>query len=654
MKRLIVLLLLTVVVLTSLHAQGRSQSGHMTLLAVSEVNDDLQGSTADLYLTLRPGTGKVFIDTQPASKLDTQMSTRLAKNIACKFVDKDCSKHDFFYTIKSGSVIIGGPSASGSVALLTAAVLEGKNIRPDAAFTGTIGSGNLIGTVAGVQKKIDAAAQANVSLALIPSGTRFTQKDPATFGEATTIEANLTSIAMPQDLLVDAVTYGEQKGVEVHEITTLQQAYELLTGVAMKKEHKKLVINKAYTDTMKMLGALLCERSVALQKSLNTALLEANTLDENDDTSVVEKTKSIKREHVIKTKKDEIIEAQIGAHNFTVQGETAFNRGDYYSAASFCFGANVAYKDTLYLTKAFTDHEIKKIFANVAKDIIKLNNRVNSYTIQTITDLQAYMIVKERLIEAQDTLLELKEAIEKINQKSEDLDREGVLSQLSFVVERTYSAVAWTSFFGKQGKKFKLEKYDLRETCDRKLSETLEFYRYVNFLFPNAHEGTKKQIEKATGFQRSGNYAMCLFKAALAKAQINLILSTLSIQEENLDAVIEQKMHAAEEAIAHQQQNNIFPVLGYSYLEYARSLRGQNKFSALLYAEYALELSNLDIYLTTPGLGVRVVRTDLLWVLIAGIMIGLLSAEVYSVGTRLAKEDREKKKKKLNEKKKKK
>jgi uncharacterized protein len=673
MKRLIVLLLITVVVLTSIHTQGKSQAGHMTLLAVSETNGELQGSTANLFLTLRPGTGKVFIDTQPASKLDTQMSTRLAKNIACKFVEKDCSKYDFFYTIKSGSVIIGGPSASGSVALLTAAVLEKKPVRQDAAFTGTIGSGNLIGTVAGIQKKVDAAAEANMSLALIPKGTRFVQGEPINLltitsdvkneinNASTTNQPNInqsnveesniekTNVSSPvtaQDVFVDAVTYGRQKGVEVYEITTLQEAYELLTDSKMQKREKDLEINKEYTDTMKMLGAVLCERSLALQKSLNSALLEANTLDENENTSTIKKIKSIKREKIINVSKNDIIESQNQAYNLTAQGETAFNRGDYYSAASFCFGANVQYKDILYQTKGFSDREIKQIFATVAKDIIKLNNRVNSYNIKTITDLQAYMIVKERLIEAEDRLLELKEEIERINNKSPDLDREAILSQLSFVVERTYSAVAWTSFFGKEGKTFKLEKYDLRESCNRKLSETLEFYQYVNFLFPNMNDETKRQIEKATGFQRSGNYAMCLFKAALAKAQINLVLSTLTIQDASLDAVLQQKMQSAEESITEQQRSNIFPVLGYSYLEYARSLQDQNKFSALLYSEYALELSNIDIYLTTPSLGVRIVRTDLLLVLVAGIMIGLLSAEVYNVTKRLINEEKDKANKK--------
>ena len=68
--------------------------GHIHLLAVSEGTE--QGSLADLYLEVRPGYGNVYIDTFPLTKMDTQLSTRFAKEIACKFLNEDCSKFDFF------------------------------------------------------------------------------------------------------------------------------------------------------------------------------------------------------------------------------------------------------------------------------------------------------------------------------------------------------------------------------------------------------------------------------------------------------------------------------------------------------------------------------------------------------------------------------
>ncbi len=613
MKRLLILITLTLVVLAALFSSGRSTAGRMTLLAVAEKDGGmLEGSTADLTLTLQPGTGRVFLDTQPASKLDTQMSTRLAKNIACKFVEADCSKYDFFYTITSGSIIIGGPSASSSVAILTAAMLKGLPLNPDVAFTGTISSGNLVGSVAGIQKKIDAAAGAGIKTVLIPAGSRLVPVD----------ELNASSNSSD---LVDLLLYGKTKGITVLEVETLDDAFTHFTGTPLSHGKKKLTVNKNYQETMRLLGISLCERSVALQKRLTASFF-----------SFTEKNE---------TRQREISKARERALNLTTKGQDAYNAGAYYSAASFCFGANVEQKGLLYQVQRFTKPELKELFLKIAADIIQLNNRVNTYSIKTITDLQAYMIVKERLIEANDRLIEL-------NKEFSALAVDDTAGELGLIVERTYSALAWSSFFGTPGRTFEMNNASLQDSCDRKLSETLEFYQYANFLYPNLLEEAKRQIEKATGFQRNGNYALCLFKAATAKAQINVLLSTATLKPEDLDTLIGKKIAAAEDAIARQQDEDIFPVLGYSYVEYAKSLREENPISALLYTEYALELSNLDDYLNPTPSGRIIIKKDVALIFVAGILIGLLCAEVYHQMTRVRekkvgkKEKQERKRKK--------
>src|SRR3989344_4373080 len=87
-----------------------AQQGSVKLLAVSETIGGFAGSVADLSLDITSGSGRVFIDTLPASKVDTQLSTRFARNIACAYLDVDCSNLDFFYTIRADSSLVGGPS----------------------------------------------------------------------------------------------------------------------------------------------------------------------------------------------------------------------------------------------------------------------------------------------------------------------------------------------------------------------------------------------------------------------------------------------------------------------------------------------------------------------------------------------------------------
>ena len=152
-SKLFIMHLFMLVILMAM--QAYAEQGHMNLLAVRELeNRSLEGGVADLYLEIKPGSGRVFLETFPLTRIDTQMSTRFAKTIACDMLDRDCDSTDFFYTITAGSAIITGPSAGASIALLTASMLEGTKLNPKYALTGTINSGGLIGPVGGVKEKV--------------------------------------------------------------------------------------------------------------------------------------------------------------------------------------------------------------------------------------------------------------------------------------------------------------------------------------------------------------------------------------------------------------------------------------------------------------------------------------------------------------------
>src|SRR3989344_5493554 len=126
-----------------------SDQHHLKLLAVEETPTGYVGSDADLYLELKDGSGRVFLETTPLTKLDTQISTRFAKEIACDHFDLNCDSYDFFYTINADSSIIGGPSAGAAIAALpTIAVLD-LPYNQEITLTGTINSGGIIGPVGG-------------------------------------------------------------------------------------------------------------------------------------------------------------------------------------------------------------------------------------------------------------------------------------------------------------------------------------------------------------------------------------------------------------------------------------------------------------------------------------------------------------------------
>ena len=93
-----------------------------------------------------------------------------------------------------------------------------------------------------------------------------------------------------------------------------------------------------------------------------------------------------------------------------------------------------------------------------------------------------------------------------------------------------------------------------------------------------------------------------------------------SITKEQLDI----KLGVVKESIIRETELGIFPVIAYSYYEYANSLKETDLSSALLYSEYALELSNLDLYFYQPQEKVIFAANPDLGIFIIGIAAGLI------------------------------
>jgi uncharacterized protein len=542
----------------------------MPLLAVRETEEGMQGSTANLILDIEPGRGRVFLETIPLSKLDTQISTRFAKEIACDYLDKDCDKYDFFYTIRSDSSIIGGPSAGGAISVLTATMLEGIEIDKDTAMTGTINSGGLIGPVGGLKEKINAAAGIGIKKIIIPKGEIIH-----------TDEDNMT---------VNLREYAENMGIEVIEVADLTEAIYLFSGKRLKEEKGELIVNEDYINVMRGLAIRLCNRSQKLKNKLGVI--------DGDNTSV---------------------EYEKSAINFTEKGKTAFEQGKYYSSASYCFGANTRYGFLILKSS-----EGKVNFEKLRQDIEEYDKKIDELEIKTITDLEAYMIIKERLKEARDALNRSIEAYED--------DEEDYLREASYVIERLYTADTWSEFIGVKGKAFVFDIESLQEGCLKKLSEAEERYQYAKLLFGEELEGIKKEFDYAYEDSENGDYELCIFRASKSKAEVDTILSVIGVEEDQIEDVLNNKLKVVKGNIIEQQEKGAFPILGYSYYEYAGSLKGE-RYSALLYAGYALELSNLDMYFKEEsafeidiinGLGRRDIDSKLILVIIFAIIFGFL------------------------------
>jgi predicted S18 family serine protease len=103
---------------------------------------------------------------------------------------------------------------------------------------------------------------------------------------------------------------------------------------------------------------------------------------------------------------------------------------------------------------------------------------------------------------------------------------------------------------------------------------------------------------------QEGNYALCVYLASRTKAEANIMVTMLGVKEEVVGELLKQKLKAAKRAVTKQIEKGTFPIIAYSYYEYATSLSADNNYAALIYAEYALELSDTDIYFEKKAEGI--------------------------------------------------
>lgn len=545
MKLKLLLPLLCIILLVPTLASAIIPNQEITLLAVSQYdNGTLKGSTATMSLQLKPGTGAIFIESYPVAKIDTQVATRLAKEIACEFSETDCAHYDFFYTIRAGSPIVGGPSGGGATAVLTLASLEGLELKKNIAMTGSITSGGIIGPVAGIKEKID-AAQNKHKLAIVPE-LAFYHKNETMVNETN----NLTFFG-DNTTEEDTTLYFEDytnMSEEIYLVTYLPDAVNMATMKGYKHTKKELEISTEYLSLMKDISEELCLQSQKLQ------------------------------EQIPETNKNNSL--YIKAQDYLNKSRQA-DYQEHYTRASFCFSANLQLRQLTLINT--TQEVLYENYQRLNRSIQDFSASIDEQELTTLADLEAYVIVTERLLEAQ-------QYIDVINETNISY------SLLGLAIERYSSAVAWSDFFLLEDTQtFELNEQSLSYACREEIQNVETRLNYLQLLLPAGYlQGVQADLEIVQDYKLNGDYALCLFKATKTKARADLFLSSLMIEEKKMPELIQAKRTRTQEILS--QDKELFGILGYSYYEYANSFVEEEPYTGLMFAEYALVFSDLSDY----------------------------------------------------------
>ena len=555
-KAIVVLLALFAVIALSANSafanngETNSKIASIPLLALTETGSNVTGAVAELELEIREGNEKVFLETYPLTKISTQISMRFAQQISCKEMDIYCAGFDFIYTIKATPGIVGGPSAGAAAAVLTTALLKKLPLDNSTAITGTINSGGIIGAVGGLNEKISAAAKAGFKKVLIPKG------------QATIKQENKT---------IDLIAFGTQLGVEIVEVATLAEAMHYFSGTELALP-ENLAMEQEYLSAMAAISQETCDKANSLEQA-NQRFATSN----------------------------ETIKLLEEGANLTRLGRELFANESYYGSASYCFRANIKQKTLLLgeLGKKQLEDRLNQAVA----DLDKIENETDSRNVTTLTALQAYMLVKERIVEA-------RKGIDDVNATINDTEQ--FAENLAYVEERIYSSQTWSKFFDVTGKSFEIGKDEIKKSCLSKLAEAEERKAYAESLLPFALEGVIEEIEQAYSYLDNKEYELCLYSAAKAKSEADVVISLSSIDESEAPESVKQKLDVVKSALIKAQKRGFLPIIGYSYYDYASVLLADDPATSALFAEHALELSAIDIYFEkTPARTENVSETKL-------------------------------------------
>lgn len=593
-------------------------ASHTKVLGVKESDGRTEGISADLYVEVDTGQGRVFVETMPLTEIDTQASARLASDVACDIVSNmeepvDCEELDFFYVLRSDYTMVGGPSAGAAMAAATLAELLNKTIASNVMMTGTINPDGSVGAVGGLVEKIDAAYAQGADTVLIPSGQSMVY---------VSIQGSLTS------MLVNLTTYGEEQwGIDVIEVADIKDAFKYMTGYEIVETSISdlATANAEYSQVMGKVA----------QSLINYSNILLNMTREKLDSSSLGLIYS-----------ESIRSTLDAAESVMEEGSNLFWQGKLYSSASYAVDAakSIQYADKLITfyqtpsTQSYVSQVLEDVSFNVSQSSAELTKEIE---VDNIKDIEAMMVAIDRIRKAENLLSEA------INASFRD-NLESALDLASFAEVRRITAQEWATlkdeFVGDENITFNATK--LRSLAQ----ERLEYARIsVTYAYANGIGTSNVFLSQAEEYLDSAEeaflndkYVFALFAALETKALANLAMETKGMDINELEDKIPDSENAALQAITNAESRGLLPILARSYLEYGKTFEESNPVTALIFLGYSKEFAKVsydivnamgetDSILQTGGTTIRIATGtssttpfSVYLFLICGFLLGIL------------------------------
>lgn len=540
-KIFLIIFLLYVLTIGNAHASYNNKvlpENGVTIPLVADIITDNgeEGTILNAQVVVKNGTGHVFIDTSPYTQVDLQGSTRIAAMVASDVLGIDQKSYDFYYIIEVDSPIIGGPSAGGALTVATIAAINNWQIKPGVVMTGTIDPDGTIGPVGGIPAKLEAAATKNATIFLVPQGQLIVNITNATINRRGIVGHSVNTVDLPK--------LGNELGITVKEVSTVQDAVLEFTGYDIRKQStNKTVFTTGYLNLLEPLALQLRNESKNMYN--NTAFID------ND---------------YIKN----ALELQNQADNLT-------NNKKYYAATSLYFQSMIdiltSQWEYQYDREKDKDQYIENLINIVEEQIQNSENDLDKFKSKGISNVEIIGAAESRIMEASDILEDTKN----LN------TTEGVIYRLAFANERARTAQWWLTLFVSSGKT--IPEDVLKDRSGWYLSQAQSISTYTQSLIsgnggPIIDKGditiVQKEIER-------GYYSGAIFDSLRIISTSSTVIKSLSVQDPSTRT--NQIANAAEIAINEVRSEGIEPTLAVSIYEHGETLT--NPFAKMSQYSYA-------------------------------------------------------------------
>ena len=541
MRRVLFLLLTLLILITPSLALKEST---IYLPAVQETEYGYEGAIATVTVNIKEGKGHVYVDTWPLTKIDTQASARIAKQVACEALYLDCSSYDFFYTIRSEAQIVGGPSGGAAMTVATLASLLDTKINNNILLTGTINLDGSIGPVSSILEKAEIVVEEGDTF-LIPYGQSVVEVE-----QVIEEQAGPLVIEEKSTKTIDLKKYAKEHwNLTVKEVKTVQEAFKYFTDYEIKTEYIEFKKTEEYQAVMKKLADNLLDYSTRLKEECKEKL-DNSKINYNYEKQV-----------------SELCGLSLD------KAREIYDRENYYSSASLAFSKSISYRYGINLISLLETEDKKSFLKDYLRNIEEKFFDVN------ISNIELYAITEERISESQENL-----EIAWKNYYNEDYIQ-GVY-YASLADARLYTATLWRDYSDYFPTYIETTS-DLKEVSNSVISEVSSILTYISLTTSNNFlEKAIILLDNAKENYDSENYYAAIIIGLKAGANAELASETLQTDE---DYLIE--LHRKRALVSINKTDSI---IGQSYFEYAETLEEDNKDYSLIYYTYSEKLSKLN------------------------------------------------------------